>query len=61
MALAVASLVRDPAMRTSIAAHNAAVPPTTTWPYAVDRAEQLYRRAAALAGRMPVPELDAAS
>jgi glycosyltransferase involved in cell wall biosynthesis len=61
MALAVASLVRDPVMRTRIAEHNAAVPPTTTWPYAVDRTEQLYGRAAALAGRVPVLELDAAS
>ena len=61
MALAIASLVRDPAMRTRIAAHNAVVPPTTTWPFAVDRTEQLYRRAAALAGRVPVLELDAAS
>jgi hypothetical protein len=48
-------------MRTRIAEHNAAVPPTTTWPYAVDRTEQLYRRAAALAGRVPVLELDAAT
>jgi len=45
----------------SLAAHNAAVPPTTTWPFAVERTEQLYRRAAALAGRLPVLELDAVS
>ena len=62
MALAVAALVRDPALRTRIAAHNAAVPPATTWPFAVERTEQLYRRAADLAGRQhPVLSMEAAS
>jgi glycosyltransferase involved in cell wall biosynthesis len=43
---AVARLVTHHGLREQMAAHNAAVPPTTTWQRAVAENAALYRRAA---------------
>ena len=50
LALAVGRLVSRPDLRREIRAHNAAVPPTTTWSRALADNAALYRRAAELAG-----------
>ena len=60
LARAIASLVGDNDRRLAMAAHNAAIPPVTTWGNALERTGHLYRRAAQLAGRsLPVLEASA--
>ncbi|HET7475123.1 MAG TPA: glycosyltransferase family 4 protein [Dermatophilaceae bacterium] len=49
MAVAVARLVTDDALRERIAAHNRAVPPAQSWDQVVRQAEQEYERARELA------------
>jgi len=68
MARALARLIESPSLRTAIRAHNSAVPPAFGWSDALARTDELYARAADLAGRSTglvrpgatLPELQAA-
>ncbi len=60
MVHALTALVTDTDRRTTMAAHNAATPPSTTWDEALLRTDRLYRRAAELAERsLPMVEVPA--
>jgi glycosyltransferase involved in cell wall biosynthesis len=51
LARALAKLATDPALRRSMAEHNARVEPATTWPITLDAVQALYDRATSIAGR----------
>lgn len=57
MVKALVALIVTPSMRGAITLHNRQVAPAVSWPMVLDRALQLYERAASLCGAVSPPQL----